>query len=215
MNPFTDQRITVGVCDTQPVAIEGLRSLLNRSAVYKLIEPAKHLEGLGNIMVTMSPRLVIADKSLGTADLSDFLKRMRLKTETPVVVWGASISDSEALRFLQAGAKGILRKTTGTEGVMACLDAIANGGTWMDDTLFQNAAMQRSPRTDFTAREQQVLELVEQGLRNKDIGQELGIRPGTVKIHLKHIFEKSGVRGRYSLALSGIRTRYVEQALTA
>ena len=52
-----------------------------------------------------------------------------------------------------------------------------------------------------------MLELVEQGFKNKDIAVDLGIRPGTVKIHLKHIFEKTGVRGRYGLALSGIKER--------
>jgi DNA-binding NarL/FixJ family response regulator len=44
-------------------------------------------------------------------------------------------------------------------------------------------------------------------MKNKDIARELGIRPGTVKIHLKHIFEKTGVRGRYGLALSVINQR--------
>jgi len=48
---------------------------------------------------------------------------------------------------------------------------------------------------------------VEQGFKNKEIATELGIRPGTVKIHLKHIFEKTGVRGRYGLALSGLKDR--------
>ena len=52
-----------------------------------------------------------------------------------------------------------------------------------------------------------VLELVEQGMKNKEIARELGIRPGTVKIHLKHIFEKTGVRGRYGLALSVMREK--------
>lgn len=44
-----------------------------------------------------------------------------------------------------------------------------------------------------------------QGLKNREIGSELGIRPGTVKVHLKHIFEKTGVRGRFGLALSGLK----------
>ena len=48
---------------------------------------------------------------------------------------------------------------------------------------------------------------MEQGFKNKDIATDLGIRPGTVKIHLKHIFEKTGVRGRYGLALKGLRDR--------
>ncbi len=52
-----------------------------------------------------------------------------------------------------------------------------------------------------------MLELVEQGLRNKDIATALGIQAGTVKIHLKHIFEKTGIRGRFGLALSGLKEK--------
>ena len=52
-----------------------------------------------------------------------------------------------------------------------------------------------------------MLELVEQGMRNKDIGEALGIQAGTVKIHMKHIFEKTGIRGRYGLALSGLKEK--------
>jgi DNA-binding NarL/FixJ family response regulator len=49
--------------------------------------------------------------------------------------------------------------------------------------------------------------LVERGLKNQDIAFALGICTGTVKIHLKHIFEKTGVRGRYGLALNGLKDR--------
>jgi DNA-binding NarL/FixJ family response regulator len=51
------------------------------------------------------------------------------------------------------------------------------------------------------------MELVERGMKNKDIATSLGIRTGTVKIHLKHIFEKTGIRGRYGLALSGLKAK--------
>ena len=78
----------------------------------------------------------------------------------------------------------------------------------MEDSVFRDGLRSdRYPRTEPTTREQQVLELVEQGFKNKDIANELGIRPGTVKIHLKHIFEKTGIRGRYGLALSSLRER--------
>jgi DNA-binding NarL/FixJ family response regulator len=49
------------------------------------------------------------------------------------------------------------------------------------------------------------MDLVERGLKNKEIGDNLGIRTGTVKIHLKHIFEKTGIHGRYGLAISGLK----------
>jgi len=60
---------------------------------------------------------------------------------------------------------------------------------------------------ELTPREHQALEMVEQGFKNKEIVLELGVRPGTVKIHLKHIFEKTGVRGRYGLAINGLKER--------
>jgi two-component system, NarL family, nitrate/nitrite response regulator NarL len=124
------------------------------------------------------------------------------------VIWGVSVTEAEALRFLQAGARGILRKTATIPMLVACLRSVGAGRTWMEDCVFRDSGRsERYPRSELTAREQQVLELVEQGFKNKDIAVDLGIRPGTVKIHLKHIFEKTGVRGRYGLALSGLKER--------
>jgi DNA-binding NarL/FixJ family response regulator len=73
--------------------------------------------------------------------------------------------------------------------------------------LITKDAGARLPRTALTSRELQVMELVERGMKNKDIGSALGIRTGTVKIHLRHIFEKTGIRGRYGLALSGLQAK--------
>ena len=58
-----------------------------------------------------------------------------------------------------------------------------------------------------TRREREIMLLVSEGLQNKEIGRQLDVSEGTVKIHLKHIFEKTGVRGRYGLALSGLKER--------
>ena len=215
MTLISDQRLTVAVCDTQPVVVEGLRAMLVGSA-YQLLEPSRNLESLAHTMVTLSPRTALVDKALGSVEVTDWLSREQVRGTSAVIVWGASFTENEALRFLQAGARGVLRKTARLESLTACLNAVCNGATWMDDNLFHAAGGYGAfGRTELTAREQQVLELVEQGLRNKDIARELGIRPGTVKIHLKHIFEKSGVRGRFGLALSGFRERYAAENLTA
>jgi len=109
---------------------------------------------------------------------------------------------------MQAGAQGVIRKTADASSVLACLRTVAVGTTWMEDCLLSNGDKPfRNSRSSLTPREQQVVELVEQGLKNKDIGASMGIRPGTVKIHLKHIFEKTGIHGRYGLALSGLREK--------
>jgi DNA-binding NarL/FixJ family response regulator len=58
-------------------------------------------------------------------------------------------------------------------------------------------------------RERQVLDLVEEGLGNKDIANALGIEPGTVKIHLRNIFAKTGVHRRFHLALAGLKGKAI------
>jgi DNA-binding NarL/FixJ family response regulator len=124
------------------------------------------------------------------------------------VVWGAGINEPEALRFLQAGARGILRRTSESDTMLTCLRAVTSGVTWMENGIFGSSGGLMQPRrSHLTAREQQIAELVERGLRNRDIARTLGIQTGTVKIHLKHIFEKTGVRGRYGLALTGLREK--------
>ena len=158
-----------------------------------------------------SPDVIIVDKSFGIQSVLQWISDRRAeRPETQIVVWGGSMTEVEALRFLQAGARGIIRKTCDLLTLLACLRAVSSGSSWMDDSVFRESGrVERNSRSDLTPREQQVLELVEQGLKNREIARELGIRPGTVKIHLKHIFEKTGVRGRYGLALSVLRDKSV------
>ena len=209
-------RMAVAVCDTQPLMIEGLKSSLAASGMFVLSHSAQSLEDAARTAILTSPRIMIVDKTFGAPPVLEWISRVsEVCRGTAIVVWGNSMTESEALRYLKMGAKGIVKKTADIGTVLACLENVAEGSTWMEDSLFrETGSSERKTRLDLTPREQEVLELVEQGLRNKDIARELGIRPGTVKIHLKHIFEKTGVRGRYGLALSGLRDRGTPQLMT-
>jgi len=205
---------TVSICDTQPVMAEGIKTLLASSSELRFLATTDSLRGALEHLRRDSPGVLLMDKAFGIQALLDWLGELRAlemsgePNRTAVVIWGVSVTEAEALRFLQAGARGILRKTAGVSVVLACLRTVSNGRSWMEDCVFRDSSRgERYPRSELTAREQQVLELVEQGFKNKEIALELGIRPGTVKIHLKHIFEKTGVRGRYGLALNGLKER--------
>lgn len=217
MNTAYDRKMPVAVCDSQPILIEGLRNVLANSASFRLLEPVRSLDELAHLIITRSPRIALLDRAMADQGLTDWIQQMRTRTQTGLIVWAINISDPEALRLLQAGAKGIMRKCARPEQLISCFEAVANGNTWMDDSLFRGSGLripESNLRSELTPREQQVLELVERGMRNKEIAAALGIRPGTVKIHLKHIFEKSGIRGRYGLALSGLRERIGESTIT-
>lgn len=211
------RRLPVSLCETQPLMIEGLRSSLANSGIFMLSETARSLEEAARVVLTTTPRIMILDKAFGGPSVLEWVQRIReVCLATDIVVWGSSMTESEALRYLKIGAKGIIRKTADPGTVLACLESVSDGSTWMEESLFREASSpERTTRLDLTRREQEVLELVEQGLRNKEIAEELGIRPGTVKIHLKHIFEKTGIRGRYGLALSGLRDKAIPQMMTA
>ncbi len=201
---------TVAVCETQPLTVEGLRALLAARRGFRVVGAAVSLEAAADLVRRLHPDVLILDKAFGVSAIADQLAGLRAGGSVPaVVVWGVSLSEPEALRLLQAGARGIIRKNADPQLIFTCLQTVSAGANWVEDCVFRDGARPqgRYPRSELTPRERQVMELIEQGLKNKEIARELGIRPGTVKIHLKHIFEKTGVRGRYGLALTGLRDK--------
>ncbi|MCS7025180.1 MAG: response regulator transcription factor [Bryobacteraceae bacterium] len=211
------ETITVGACETQPLLAIGLASVLAEQPGYEFVGAVQRLEEASVLTRSIRPRVMILDKTFGVQAVLEWIANHKPLTSVPVnerqagpaiVVWGFSLSEAETLRFLQVGAKGILRKTADPAKLLACLQAVASRTSWIEDSLFRETIRPERPhRSELTPREQQVMQLVEQGLKNKEIARQLGIRPGTVKIHLKHIFEKTGIRGRYGLALSGMKDK--------
>jgi DNA-binding NarL/FixJ family response regulator len=215
-------RKIVSICETQPLTVKGLMHLLESTDDLQF--GSAHASPAEWMLSTSADRtdMLIVDKGLGAKTVLEALTQLPSPQSASghrvpaVVIWGMSITEAEALRFLQAGARGILRKSADTNTVLACLRSVGQGRSWMQDSVFREVtALETTNRTDLTPREHQVMELVEQGFKNREIAQELGIRPGTVKIHLKHIFEKTGVRGRHGLALNGLRQKGVISLLAS
>lgn len=204
-------RKRVVICETQPVTAEGIRAALSACEDLEFHAAYDSLGAASEAVRQNPPDLLLIDKSFGAQALLNWLGEQRTQLAgSGLIIWGSAITEPEALRLLQLGVKGILRKSADLATLIACLRAVAGGANWMEDALFRDTPRAESyARSELTPREQQVLDLVEHGMKNREIARELGIRPGTVKIHLKHIFEKTGVRGRYGLALNNIRERGV------
>jgi DNA-binding NarL/FixJ family response regulator len=178
---------------------EGLRVVATETSLAEGLDAVKDIR----------PAMLVLDKAFGIQAVMDCPHALRqADCKTAVIVWGATFPEAEALHFLQAGVAGVLRKTAKLDVLLACLRQVSRGATWMEEETMQKTECPiRWAHSPLTAREMQVMELVERGMKNRDIGDALGIRTGTVKIHLKHIFEKTGIRGRYGLALSGLKEK--------
>ena len=187
--------------------MEGLRNLLASHDGPRVVAMETTLEDAVGAVRELRPNILVVNREFGSHTIVDWLRIMREEgLTTASVVWGEPISESEAHRYIQAGAAGVIRKTASLDDLTACMHTIASGGSWMEQQILRDPRRPiRTGRAALTAREMQVMDLVSRGYRNKEIASYLGICTGTVKIHLKHIFEKTGIRGRYGLALSGMR----------
>jgi two-component system, NarL family, nitrate/nitrite response regulator NarL len=182
------RRKVVSICETQPLTVFGLEHLLastndlafgsygSSPVEWKLGPNADHTD------------ILIIDKGLGASIVLDTLSQLPVEhglsrsTVPAVVVWGMSVTESEALRFLKAGAKGIIRKSADNSTVLSCLRSVAQGRSWMQDSVFRDVSAQEMQiRTDLTPRELQVMALVEQGFKNREIAQNWGFGPARSK----------------------------------
>lgn len=199
---------TVAVCDTEPILIEGLRSLLESAESLRVVAAESSLEDGMDAVRELKPSILVIDKNFGLHALGELLVKLEgAPKRVGTIVWGHNFSEAECVRLVQAGALGVLRKTSSLDTVLECLGAVQRGGSWVCGDEARDYRGRRSGHSPLTSRESQVMDLVEQGMKNKEIAQALGIRVGTVKIHLKHVFEKTGIRGRYGLALSGLKQK--------
>ncbi len=206
--------IEVGICETQPATAEGLRSLLESSARLRCAWVVPHLPVVVQLAQQSPAGAILMDKHFGQQLVMRTVEEiLRRSPGAGIVVWGTGIGEAEALRYLQAGVRGLLKKSASLATIERCLTTVGQGGLWVEDAVAAPAAGETRPmQPQLTPRESQVLELVRQGMRNREIAAALGIRPGTVKIHLRHIFEKTGIHGRFSLALNLMAARPAAQS---
>lgn len=198
------ETILVGICDPQPVTALGIHSILREQPDLRVAWSALHLEEMRQKCALSKTNVVLIDKSFGLSNISEIIRAWHEDPGPVAAVWGNSMSESDTVRLIQAGARGLLQKSIKPEGLLRCLRAISRGQVWIEEEIFRPRprTLPREPRYGLTPRESEVLRLVRIGLSNNEIAEELGIRPGTVKIHLKHLYEKTGLRGRFQLALA-------------
>lgn len=112
----------VAVCDTQPVTAEGVRNMLDGTGDLRFLTAAASLEQALETGRLQSPDVLLIDKAFGIQAILDWLgQAVAALPGTGVVIWGVAVTEAEALRFLQAGARGILRKTAALSVIVACL----------------------------------------------------------------------------------------------
>ena len=195
--------ISVLVCESQPIVIEGLRKVLAETPdlvfAGAVAKPADALE----LIQRVHPNIVLIDGSTGLTAALRLLGHLKATGPAHPVLWVVDLPEMDAFRALQMGARGIVKKTLPTDTLIECLREVGAGQIWMQESEQVAEFLQRKDSSRLTPREKEVVRLICRGLRNKQIAEQLHITPGTVKVHLMHIFEKTGLKDRLALAVHG------------
>jgi DNA-binding NarL/FixJ family response regulator len=121
----------------------------------------------------------------------------------PVVLWAESMPLDTIFRALEFGVRGIVERSSSAEHLADSLRRVAGGEMQIGFAATRETAPPRR-RVSLTPREREIVMLLRQGLRNKQIAVQMGITEGTVKIYLFRLFHKLDVRNRFELARCGV-----------
>jgi two-component system, NarL family, nitrate/nitrite response regulator NarL len=200
--------VRVFACEAQPIVLEGLARVLAQDDEFEYIGSAASLSDGLDMIRERHPDVVLVDQSAGLKPIFQFVSDVKSTwPRCQPILWVNDLAEIDCFRALQLGARGILKKTVAIAAMRACLRAVSQGEVWIESSLSDRAVgvLDRRSAPRLTPREKDIVHHVCGGLKNKEIADALAITPGTVKVHLMHIFEKTGVKDRFELAVQGRR----------
>lgn len=196
------------VADDDPLTASGIEVLLAGSRFQVVANVRSGAEVL-DTLASARPEILVLDIRMPERSGLDVLRTLRGRGDgRPVILLTGSIRDQDAKEAMKLGVNGLVIKATAPRDLLPCLDAVAGGRRWFDQEVMQRAMdfasspdAERDPLGPLSPRERGIASLVQRGLRNKEIADELGLTEGTVKVHLHKIFEKLGLQSRTELIL--------------
>jgi len=191
------------IVDDHPMIRSAVATLLEGSD-FAITASAGTAESAIRTLAEHDPDLVILDIAMPGGSGLEVLRRLRGGGDRrPVVILTAAIDDFQLGEAMKLAADGIVMKNNDPAFLIECLQSVAEGCPWLDPDLKlrADALAARAPDAGLSPRERQLVSLVAQGRRNREIAAELGLTEGTVKVYLHAIFAKLGVANRTELAM--------------
>ena len=216
--------IRIVVADDHPIFRDGLCKLLALEEDFEVVAQAQDGRQVLDVLQQHEPDILLLDLKMPGLDGLATLQRLQgAKARTRVIVLTASDDKNEFVQAMKLGTSGIVLKQTATELLIKSIRKVHAGEIWLDShttaavirQFVANdepvAAPMPAPapprdreRSPLSQREREIVALVAQGFKNKEMAEKMFISEQTVKNHLHNIFDKLGVSDRLELALYAI-----------
>lgn len=201
--------ISVSIVEDNEGLRRSLTSVLEDSPGFKCLGAFSTAEEALDEIPKHPPEVVLMDINLPGMSGIECVRRLRESLPKTRVIMITIYRDNEKIfEALRAGASGYLLKRATPRIILDAIVDVHQGGSPMSSEVarkvveaFQQTTAQADPEHELSDREREVLELLSQGLPDKQIAAELNISPRTVRFHLEHIYAKLHVRSRIEAAV--------------
>jgi DNA-binding NarL/FixJ family response regulator len=216
-------KIRIVVADDHPIFRDGLCKLLALEEDFEVVAQASDGRQVLDVLQQLEPDILLLDLKMPGLDGLATLQRLQAsRNKTRVIVLTASDDKNEFVQAMKLGTSGIVLKQTATDLLIKSIRKVHAGEIWLDShttaaVIRQFVAadepqipqpMAQAPRdrerSPLSQREREIVALVAQGFKNKEMAEKMFISEQTVKNHLHNIFDKLGVSDRLELALYAI-----------
>jgi DNA-binding NarL/FixJ family response regulator len=207
---ISSKTIRIALLSDSALFRSGLRRLLGSDRSFLVVGEIT-APPIREILRNSVPQILLVDAQ--TRGALEICRELRLNGVRPwVILAGADGHEGWAVEALKTGVRGILPKSASVENLLKAVRVVHQGEVWASNrvialTVAELAARSVNPRAGklafgerLSAREQEIVHLVVDGLSNLEAATRLGITEATVKAHLTHIFQKLALRGRAQLA---------------
>ena len=207
---MTEPKNTVVLVDDHPLLRKGVRQLLELEADIEVIGEASNGADAVVLATQLDPDLILLDLSMKGMDGIETLVAMRdADVASRIVVFTVSDDRNDVVAALKSGADGYLLKDTEPEELVENIRRACSGKMVLSEELTEVLALsfreEQKPKgpdlNSLTRRELQILKYIAEGMSNKLIGRKLDIVESTVKVHVKHLLKKLGLRSRVEAAI--------------
>src|SRR6185437_464727 len=214
--------IRVLIADDHPIIRDGLRKLLSSEADLEVVGEASNGNEVIEQVERLDPDVVLLDLRMPEMDGIATLKALQqVNKKAKVLILTASEDKTEFVQAMKFGCSGIVLKHTPPDLIVKSIRKVHAGEIWLDShttaavirqfaspqpeqsTAIRGVAKNRE-RSPLSQREREIVQLVAQGYKNKEMAEKMFISEQTVKNHLHNIFDKLGVSDRLELALYAI-----------
>jgi two-component system, NarL family, nitrate/nitrite response regulator NarL len=213
--------VRILIADDHAIFRDGLRKLFDGTDEVEIIGEASNGNECIKMLAKLKPDILLLDLRMPEKDGLGVLEEINFDSmPTRVIVLTAAEDDRDVVRAMRLGARGVVLKQSASDLLLKSIKKVHDGEIWLDNRMtaevidaFKRSAEagQRRDKPLLSDREKEIVQLVAQGFRNREIGEKLFISEQTVKNHLHNIFDKLGVSDRLELALYAIHHRLIDQ----